>query len=139
LVVVVMVGAGVILFDPIFQGLAISLMAGEVASTLLSRLAVPELYYMSEVANEDGAVHSHDTRDICAGVVGVVNLGEHNGTGSPHLSEPTFCSQASPGGAPAPINVLRRSQRDRVRLSRGGSAPSGDGFAAFGLLGALLW
>jgi multidrug efflux pump subunit AcrB len=44
----VMVGAGVILFDPIFQGLAISLMAGEVASTLLSRMAVPVLYYMSE-------------------------------------------------------------------------------------------
>ncbi|MCE1248935.1 MAG: efflux RND transporter permease subunit [Firmicutes bacterium] len=44
----VMVGAGIILFDPIFQGLAISLMAGELASTLLSRMAVPVLYYMSE-------------------------------------------------------------------------------------------
>jgi len=44
----VVVGAGVILFDPIFQGLAISLMAGEVASTLLSRMAVPVLYYISE-------------------------------------------------------------------------------------------
>ena len=42
----VVVGAGVILFDPIFQGLAISLMAGEVASTLLSRTAVPVLYYL---------------------------------------------------------------------------------------------
>ena len=44
----VVVGASVILFDPIFQGLAIALMAGEVASTLLSRLAVPVLYYMVE-------------------------------------------------------------------------------------------
>ncbi len=44
----VAVGAGVILFDPIFQGLAISLMAGEVASTVLSRMAVPVLYYLSE-------------------------------------------------------------------------------------------
>ncbi|MCI0625531.1 MAG: efflux RND transporter permease subunit [Acidobacteria bacterium] len=44
----VVVGAGVILFDPIFQGLAISLMAGEVASTVLSRMAVPVLYYLSE-------------------------------------------------------------------------------------------
>ena len=44
----VVVGASVILFDPIFQGLAISLMAGEVASTVLSRLAVPVLYYMVE-------------------------------------------------------------------------------------------
>ncbi|MFC1679257.1 efflux RND transporter permease subunit, partial [Elusimicrobiota bacterium] len=42
----VVVGAGVILFDPIFQGLAISLIAGEVASTLLSRTSVPILYYL---------------------------------------------------------------------------------------------
>ncbi len=44
----VLVGAFVILFDPIFQGLAISLMAGEIASTLLSRMAVPVLYYLAE-------------------------------------------------------------------------------------------
>ncbi|MEK7373325.1 MAG: hypothetical protein AAB265_17900, partial [candidate division NC10 bacterium] len=44
----VVVGASVMLFDPIFQGLAISLMAGEVASTLLSRMAVPVLYYLAE-------------------------------------------------------------------------------------------
>jgi len=36
----------VILADPIFNGLAISLMAGEVASLLLSRTAVPVLYFM---------------------------------------------------------------------------------------------
>jgi multidrug efflux pump subunit AcrB len=42
----VIVGASVILFDPIFQGLAISLMAGEVASLLLSRMAVPVLYHV---------------------------------------------------------------------------------------------
>jgi len=42
----VVVGSFVILFDPIFQGLAISLMMGEVAATLLSRFAVPLLYYM---------------------------------------------------------------------------------------------
>jgi multidrug efflux pump subunit AcrB len=42
----VVVGASVILFDPIFQGLAIALMAGEVASLLLSRTTVPVLYYM---------------------------------------------------------------------------------------------
>jgi len=40
----VIVGSSVILFDPIFQGLAISLMAGEVASLLLSRVTVPVLY-----------------------------------------------------------------------------------------------
>jgi multidrug efflux pump subunit AcrB len=43
----VIAGSAVILFDPIFQGLAISLMAGEVASLLLSRVAVPVLYYLS--------------------------------------------------------------------------------------------
>jgi multidrug efflux pump subunit AcrB len=43
----VVVGASVILFDPIFQGLAISLMAGEIASLLLSRVAVPVLYFLS--------------------------------------------------------------------------------------------
>ncbi|HYN02974.1 MAG TPA: efflux RND transporter permease subunit [Vicinamibacteria bacterium] len=42
----VVVGSAVMLFDPIFQGLAISLMAGEVAATLLSRLAVPVVYYL---------------------------------------------------------------------------------------------
>jgi multidrug efflux pump subunit AcrB len=42
----VVVGAAVILFDPIFQGLALSLMAGEIASLLLSRVTVPVLYYL---------------------------------------------------------------------------------------------
>ncbi len=43
----VVVGAFVILSDPIFRGLAISLIAGAVASTLLSQVAVPVLYYMT--------------------------------------------------------------------------------------------
>jgi multidrug efflux pump subunit AcrB len=42
----VVVGATVILFDPIFQGLAIALMAGEVASLALSRMTVPIVYYL---------------------------------------------------------------------------------------------
>ena len=50
----VVAGAFVILFDPIFQGLAISLMAGEVASTLLSRIAVPVLYYLN-ARNEENS------------------------------------------------------------------------------------
>jgi multidrug efflux pump subunit AcrB len=41
----VVAGSFVMLFDPIFQGLAISLMSGEVAATILSRFAVPALYY----------------------------------------------------------------------------------------------
>jgi multidrug efflux pump subunit AcrB len=42
----VVVGSFVILFDPIFQGLAISLMMGEVAATFLSRIAVPVVYFL---------------------------------------------------------------------------------------------
>jgi multidrug efflux pump subunit AcrB len=42
----VAVGGAVILFDPIFQGLAVSLIGGEVASTAISRMAVPVLYYL---------------------------------------------------------------------------------------------
>jgi len=41
----VIVGSSVMLFDPIFQGLAISLMFGEIAATVLSRFAVPILYF----------------------------------------------------------------------------------------------
>ena len=51
----VVIGSSVILTDPIFQGLAISLMAGEIASTLLSRIAVPVLYYHAQNRIE----HSH--------------------------------------------------------------------------------
>jgi multidrug efflux pump subunit AcrB len=50
----VVVGAGVILFDPIFQGLAISLMAGEVASLFLSRMAVPVLFYLTNRSETSG-------------------------------------------------------------------------------------
>ncbi len=42
----VIVGSAVMLADPIFQGLAVALMAGAVAATLLSRYAVPVLYVM---------------------------------------------------------------------------------------------
>ena len=42
----VVVGSFVILFDPIFQGLALSLMMGEIAATLLSRMAVPVVYFL---------------------------------------------------------------------------------------------
>ena len=51
----VVVGAAVILADPIFQGLAISLMAGEIASLLISRMAVPVLYFMANQRRERSA------------------------------------------------------------------------------------
>ena len=43
-----MIGAVVILFDPIFQGLAISLVFGAIVSTLLTLVVIPLIYYMSE-------------------------------------------------------------------------------------------
>ncbi|MBU5611592.1 efflux RND transporter permease subunit [Geomonas azotofigens] len=42
----VVVGSFVILFDPIFQGLALAMMCGEIASTTLSRITIPILYFM---------------------------------------------------------------------------------------------
>ena len=48
----VVVGASVILTDPIFQGLGLSLIAGGVASTFLSWPAVPVLYYMLNARKE---------------------------------------------------------------------------------------
>ncbi|GAM09714.1 nodulation protein NolG [Geobacter sp. OR-1] len=42
----VVVGSFVIVFDPIFQGLAIAMMCGEIASTTLSRVTIPVLYYL---------------------------------------------------------------------------------------------
>lgn len=44
----VVIGAVFILFDPIFQGLAISLMGGTIASTFLTLIIVPLIYYITE-------------------------------------------------------------------------------------------
>ncbi|ETN95345.1 efflux RND transporter permease subunit [Zhouia amylolytica] len=49
----VVIGAFVILFDPIFQGLAISLMGGTIASTVLTLLVVPLVYYLIERKNHN--------------------------------------------------------------------------------------
>jgi multidrug efflux pump subunit AcrB len=52
----VVVGASVILTDPIFQGLAVSLIAGAVASTFLSWPTIPILYYMVHFQNQSGII-----------------------------------------------------------------------------------
>jgi multidrug efflux pump subunit AcrB len=44
----VVIGASIILFDPIFQGLAISLVFGAIVSTVLTLLVVPLIYYITE-------------------------------------------------------------------------------------------
>ena len=61
--VAAMIGAAVILFDPIFQGLAISLLFGLASSTLLTVLVIPAIYVVLRSDGEsdppmpvDGAV-----------------------------------------------------------------------------------
>ncbi len=44
----VVIGASIILFDPIFQGLAISLVFGAIVSTILTLIVVPLIYYITE-------------------------------------------------------------------------------------------
>ncbi|GAB4335743.1 MAG: efflux RND transporter permease subunit [Flammeovirgaceae bacterium] len=44
----VIVGAFVILFDPIFQGLALSFLGGSIAATLLTLFIVPIVFYIAE-------------------------------------------------------------------------------------------
>ncbi len=48
----VVIGAVVILFDPIFQGLAVALIAGSVASTILSLVVVPGIYFLMKRRGE---------------------------------------------------------------------------------------
>ncbi|WP_367254753.1 efflux RND transporter permease subunit [uncultured Phenylobacterium sp.] len=54
-----MIGAAVILFDPIFQGLAISLLFGLASSTLLTVLVIPAIYI---VLRDDGRPSSKPGR-----------------------------------------------------------------------------
>ncbi len=53
-----MIGAAVILFDPIFQGLAISLLFGLMSSTLLTVLVIPAIYIVLRSPSEDVVVDS---------------------------------------------------------------------------------
>jgi len=55
----VVVGATVILFDPIFQGLAISLMAGSLVSMVIAPVAVPLLYFMANRRKPGVKISAH--------------------------------------------------------------------------------
>lgn len=44
----VVIGASIILFDPIFQGLAVSLVFGAIVSTLLTLVVIPLIYFVTE-------------------------------------------------------------------------------------------
>jgi len=57
----VVVGSFVIVFDPIFQGLALAMMFGEIASTTLSRVTIPILYYL--VQNWKERHHTGETEE----------------------------------------------------------------------------
>jgi multidrug efflux pump subunit AcrB len=54
----VVIGASIILFDPIFQGLAISLVAGAIVSTILTLIVVPLIYYITERKKWEKNVHA---------------------------------------------------------------------------------
>jgi multidrug efflux pump subunit AcrB len=64
----VVVGGLVILADPIFQGLAISLLFGAIASLLISPLAVPLIYYMTHAGRleKPAATKALPTNAKCA-------------------------------------------------------------------------
>ncbi len=62
----VVVGASVILADPISQGLAIALMAGEIASLLISRMAVPVLCFMAYNRGLKTVKGSESASSLCA-------------------------------------------------------------------------
>jgi ABC-type phosphate transport system permease subunit len=63
----VVIGAFVILFDPVFQGLAISLMGGAIASTALTLLIVPLIYYMIEKKLQDSSLTSTEPAGMAGG------------------------------------------------------------------------
>jgi multidrug efflux pump subunit AcrB len=61
----VIVGGLVILADPIFQGLAISLLFGAIASLLISPLAVPLIYYMTHAGKYAPAKPTGEQNQSC--------------------------------------------------------------------------
>jgi multidrug efflux pump subunit AcrB len=61
----VVVSGLVILADPIFQGLAISLLFGAIASLLVSPLAVPLIYYMTHARKHEKPPPSASVNDKC--------------------------------------------------------------------------
>jgi multidrug efflux pump subunit AcrB len=60
----VVIGASIILFDPIFQGLAISLVFGAIVSTILTLLVVPIIYYITERKKWETSSESSDEGEL---------------------------------------------------------------------------
>jgi multidrug efflux pump subunit AcrB len=57
----VVIGAFVILFDPIFEGLAVALITGAIASTILTLIVVPGIYYLVRRQPEAPAASEEST------------------------------------------------------------------------------
>ena len=62
-----MIGAAVILGDPIFQGLAISLLFGLASSTLLTVLVIPAIYIVFKDGDVPYQPKSSDTETASGG------------------------------------------------------------------------
>ena len=60
----VVIGASIILFDPIFQGLAISLVFGAIVSTILTLFVVPLIYYITERKKWESSPDSYKGEEI---------------------------------------------------------------------------
>jgi multidrug efflux pump subunit AcrB len=76
----VLVGSAVMLADPIFQGLAIALMAGQVAATLLFRLAVPLLYCVLARRGRAAELQRDGSRSAPAGLATIIPLSRTGST-----------------------------------------------------------
>jgi multidrug efflux pump subunit AcrB len=89
----VVIGATVILFDPVFQGLAISLMGGAIASTALTLLIVPLIYFMIEKRLEESALTGPETSG--GATTGSADLpGDGTGGDGTPAAEPTGPEQS---------------------------------------------
>ena len=92
----VIIGAAVILFDPIFEGLAVSLITGAVASTALTLIVVPSIYFLAHRSDEDG------------GSGGGEPAGAVSGGGGPGAAG---ASAASEGAGPSTAQSSTRGER----------------------------
>jgi hypothetical protein len=71
----VVIGAVVILFDPIFQGLAVALIMGALASTVLTLIVVPGIYFLMRRDASEAVVPSPVPAMAGAGAGSVVERG----------------------------------------------------------------
>jgi hypothetical protein len=117
-----MLGALFILDDPIFNGLAISLIFGIFVSTLLTLVVIPVLYYACAPLRRAGPaeLHQHRCRRGEAAGAGVGRRPRRRRRGQPGGSP---AGPAAPGGrtrrpAPAAANVRLLAPADGVVTSR---------------------